>query len=210
MAAHRQWTAAKAGGALLPSSASTRRRGFFRARRSRGAPPSGQARGPAPGGQGTATTCGYEHLNLPMEYEASRVVLPSKIGWKDPRREDGELLHPARFSATTVATLKTTLGSYAYAAQFQQRPTPLEGGMFKRTWWRLYVASPADVLVNAEFAKSKGTYVNACWSWDCTFKDVKTSGGSRAALGRPTGGRPTGGEWKRGGCRFLTGVASNR
>jgi hypothetical protein len=37
---------------------------------------------------------GYEHLNLPMEYEASRVVLPSKIGWKDPRQEDGELLHP--------------------------------------------------------------------------------------------------------------------
>jgi predicted phage terminase large subunit-like protein len=23
--------------------------------------------------------------------------------------------------------------------------------------------------------ESKGTYVNACWSWDCTFKDVKTS-----------------------------------
>src|SRR5262245_24936331 len=57
MAAHRQWTAAKAGGASLPSSASTRRRGFFRARPSRGALPSGQARGPAPGGQSTATTC---------------------------------------------------------------------------------------------------------------------------------------------------------
>jgi predicted phage terminase large subunit-like protein len=118
---------------------------------------------------------GYEHLNLPMEYEASRVVLPSKICWKDPRQEEGELLHPARFSAATVANLKTTLGSYAYAAQFQQRPTPLEGGMFKRTWWRFTDASPADVIAKAELAKSKGTYVNACWSWDCTFKDLKTS-----------------------------------
>ena len=31
MAAHRQWTAARVGGASLPSSASTRRPGFFRA-----------------------------------------------------------------------------------------------------------------------------------------------------------------------------------
>jgi hypothetical protein len=37
---------------------------------------------------------GYEHLNLPMEYEASRVVLPSKIGWKDRARKTANCFTP--------------------------------------------------------------------------------------------------------------------
>lgn len=73
---------------------------------------------------------GYEHLILPMEFEPDRRCSTS-IGFKDPRKKDGDLLFPERFPATQVASLKAVLGSYAVAGQLQQRPSPRGGGMFK-------------------------------------------------------------------------------
>lgn len=72
---------------------------------------------------------GYEHLRLPMEFEADRRCATS-IGFVDPRREDGELLFPERFPAEVVARDKRAMGELATAGQFQQRPTPRGGGMF--------------------------------------------------------------------------------
>lgn len=91
-----------------------------------------------------AWTC----LSLPMEYEPTTVVSP--LGWIDPRTIDGQLLWPERMDERFVATQKRTLGSMAYAAQYQQRPTPAEGGMFKRGWWQRYRVVP--LLVKAELA----------------------------------------------------------
>jgi predicted phage terminase large subunit-like protein len=77
----------------------------------------------------------YVHLCLPMEFDASKPCR-TRIGFEDPRTEDGELLCPQRFSRETVETdFKVNMGSYAYAGQYQQRPTPRGGGMFKRVWF---------------------------------------------------------------------------
>lgn len=76
----------------------------------------------------------YEHLCLPMEYEGPSNKITA-IGFKDPRTYEGELLLPERFSRDAVEKLKVAKGSYAYAGQYQQRPTPREGGLFKRTWF---------------------------------------------------------------------------
>lgn len=76
----------------------------------------------------------YEKLILPMEFELKRRCT-TVIGFKDPRTKEGELLFPARFPAPEIARDKTALGSYAYAGQYQQRPAPREGGMFKREWF---------------------------------------------------------------------------
>lgn len=77
---------------------------------------------------------GYEHLELPMEYEPSRKCYTS-IGFEDPRQKEGELLFPERFGARGVAELKRTLsawgGQYAVSGQLQQAPVPRGGGMFK-------------------------------------------------------------------------------
>lgn len=73
---------------------------------------------------------GYEHLMLPMEFETARRCSTS-IGFVDPRIKEGELLAPGRVGAKTVQELKTALGTYGYAGQMQQRPTPREGNMFK-------------------------------------------------------------------------------
>lgn len=85
-------------------------------------------------GQILALKLGYEHLMLPMEFEPERACATS-IGFRDPRTADGELLFPERFPREVVERDKVPMGSYAVAGQFQQRPTPREGGMFKRSWF---------------------------------------------------------------------------
>ncbi len=88
-----------------------------------------------------ARDLGYEHLCLPMEFEADRQCSTS-IGFTDPRKTDGELLFEDRFSAEVVARDKSVMGSFAVAGQFQQRPVPREGGMFKRHWFNPVGAVP--------------------------------------------------------------------
>lgn len=78
---------------------------------------------------------GYVHLMIPMEYDRSyHCVTP--IEWEDPREEDGELAWEERFPEHVVHDIKITLGSFGYAAQYQQRPAPRGGGIFKRDWWQ--------------------------------------------------------------------------
>src|SRR5206468_458604 len=78
---------------------------------------------------------GYEQLCLPAEFEPERRCTTS-IGWTDPRKECGELLWPEKVTRQNLADLKVSLGSYRYAGQYQQRPAPAEGGIFKRSRWR--------------------------------------------------------------------------
>lgn len=84
---------------------------------------------------------GYEHLCLPMRYEAGGA---KSTRFTDPRKTDGELLFPERFPEAQVADLEKTMGSYASAGQLQQRPAPRGGGMFKREWFQTVNAAPAN------------------------------------------------------------------
>jgi predicted phage terminase large subunit-like protein len=93
-------------------------------------------------GQIEALRLGYEHLMLPMEFEPARRCRTS-IGFVDPREFDGELLFPDRFPREVVERDKIPMGSYAVAGQFQQRPVPREGGLFKRGWFGIVNAAPA-------------------------------------------------------------------
>lgn len=92
-----------------------------------------------------AKELGYESLVLPMEYEKGRILV-SSIGFKDPRKEEGELLFPERFPREVVDRDKKLLGTHATAGQFQQRPTPRDGGMFKRAWFEIVQTAPDDVV----------------------------------------------------------------
>lgn len=87
---------------------------------------------------------GYEHLCLPMEFESDRRCTTS-IGFTDPRMKDGELLFEGRFPREVVERDKKIMGSYAVAGQFQQRPAPRDGGMFKRSWFEVVDAAPATI-----------------------------------------------------------------
>jgi len=96
---------------------------------------------------------------LPMRYD------PARAHPKDPRTQKGELLWPDRFPEEAVRKLedpKTGLGARQTAAQLQQKPTPDDGNIFKRTWFKYYVARPArfDIIII---------------SVDCAFKDAEDS-----------------------------------
>jgi predicted phage terminase large subunit-like protein len=90
----------------------------------------------------------YVHLMIPMEYDAGRHCTTPI--WTDWREEDGELAWPERFPTKVVDDLKTSLGPYAYAGQYQQAPAPRGGGIFKRDWWQLW-ESPDDSFPPMEF-----------------------------------------------------------
>jgi phage terminase large subunit-like protein len=126
---------------------------------------------------------GWEHLCLPAEFEGARPV--TSIGWSDPRSEHGELLWPDRFGAAEIQSLKRSLGSYAAAGQLQQRPSPAEGGLLKRHWFRFWqlpgANSPAvvvrlpDLTLQSVAPTTFTVHDEVIQSWDCSFKDLATS-----------------------------------
>ncbi len=87
---------------------------------------------------------GYEHLNLPSEFEADRRCSTSL--WTDPRTADGELLFPERFPPSVIADAKIDLRAYNYSAQHQQRPTPRDGGIFRRDWLPVEPKGPLRII----------------------------------------------------------------
>ncbi len=89
---------------------------------------------------------GWEHLNLPEEYEPARKSSTS-IGWSDPRTYEGQLLWPERFNREVLDTLKRGLGSFDYAAQYQQTPAPSGGGQFRREWFRYCTETPEAYIL---------------------------------------------------------------
>jgi predicted phage terminase large subunit-like protein len=88
---------------------------------------------------------GYCVLSIDMEFDGRRQTagIENEAGWVDPRTEDGELAWEERFSQQVCNKLKSTIGPYAWAAQYQQMPVPRGGGILKRDWWQLWGAEEA-------------------------------------------------------------------
>jgi predicted phage terminase large subunit-like protein len=108
----------------------------------------------------------YCHCMIPWEFEPERIVNEetdepylNEIGWIDPRLElddegfvvyekNGDLPNqgvpawPERFPNDQMARLQRELGEYGWAGQYQQRPSPRGGGLFRRDQWRIW--SPED------------------------------------------------------------------
>lgn len=100
---------------------------------------------------------GWTHLCLPAEYEPAHPFI-----WpEDPRTRDGEVLWQPRWNAELLADQRADLGTYRYTGQYQQLPSPSEGGILKREWWRRYSSVPQIEEVSQ--------------SWDCAFKDLDDS-----------------------------------
>lgn len=78
----------------------------------------------------------WEHICLPMRFEKERMK-PTSLGWTDPRTVEGELFWPGLFPEDKVINMETTMGIYHAAGQLQQRPSPRDGGMFRREWFKV-------------------------------------------------------------------------
>jgi predicted phage terminase large subunit-like protein len=89
----------------------------------------------------------WTHLMLPMRHDTQRhcvTVLkwdengkPEEV-FEDPRTEEGELMWPERFGEREVKALENSLGPYFAAGRLQQAPAPKGGGIFDRSWWKLW------------------------------------------------------------------------
>ena len=78
----------------------------------------------------------YYHLNLAAiaEEEVEIPIGPEKF----VHRRCDDILHPARHSLEDLMQLKLEMGEYAFASQYQQRPSPLGGGLVKWSWFNTY------------------------------------------------------------------------
>lgn len=104
----------------------------------------------------------WEKLILPMEFEASRKCF-TVLG-SDPRKKEGELLWPEGIDTKALQSLKIDLGSqYAISGQLQQRPSPKEGGILKKEWFKHW-SEPIYP-----------TFERIVQSWDTAITDSPTS-----------------------------------
>jgi len=101
----------------------------------------------------------WEHICFPMYYETTRVDEPNwKPDPRDHRTEPGEILWPSLLPLDILEEKEIDLGPYGVAGQFQQRPAPEGGGLFKRAWFKYLDALPL-------------TFVKAVRGWDTAGTD---------------------------------------
>lgn len=87
-------------------------------------------------------------------------------------RGAGEVLHAAREPKEILDSIKGQLGSYTFAAQYQQRPIPLGGGLIKARWVRRYTSLPphkwpARIVLSLDTASKDGCENDwsVCTAW---------------------------------------------
>ncbi len=72
-----------------------------------------------------------------------------RCGEFEYRRAAGEPLHAMREDAATLKALKAELGSFVFAAQYQQNPVPPEGQVVRVEWLKEYHDVPEGQLVHS-------------------------------------------------------------
>lgn len=126
---------------------------------------------------------GYIHLNLPTEYEppGCSIYFPKQDRtWQDPRTEAGELLNPQRYGPKEVSDAKRDMSEYDYSAQHQQTPTPADGGILKKAYWRWWAPDDHPMCgqkftlsskIPASTVRAVPRNLRMACSWDATFKE---------------------------------------
>lgn len=100
-------------------------------------------------------------------------------------RRHGDALWPERYDAPALAEIEEDVGPLVWAGLFQQRPAPLGGGVFKRTWLRYWFSGPEPLPVMTTLADGT-VHVHEqqrlpkrldeqLASWDLPFKGKVTS-----------------------------------
>lgn len=98
-------------------------------------------------------------------------------GEADPLgREPGEWLESAR--GRTVADweqIRISVGTRVFTALYQGRPSPEQGNVWKRQWWRRYYEPPWSQHPDYPEAYRVAECDEMVMSWDMAFKDTKSS-----------------------------------
>ena len=114
----------------------------------------------------------YKHICIPAEL--SDDVKPKML--KDNYDEDG-LFWTDRFSKSILADYKQALGSYGYAGQLMQTPTPLNSGMIRADWFKIdqfkhtTEHTTVDFVIDPAYTANEKNDPSAMLAY--TFKDNK-------------------------------------
>ena len=119
-------------------------------------------------------------------------VIPTVHGVRRFQRREGEALHPEREPIEVLNRIRTTIGEYNFASQYQQAPTPLGGGMVKIAWFKTYAAAdlPArfDLILQSWDTANKPTELcdySVCTTWGLREKHIYLLHVFRKRLGYP-------------------------
>jgi predicted phage terminase large subunit-like protein len=111
------------------------------------------------------------HIDKPILNSPFSILHSDPLG-----RAPGEPFCPARFTVEDLLRIKKKLGTYSFSALYQQRPTPPEGGLFKREWFKRIVDRPPEGLRwcrGYDLAVSTNTNADYTASFRCAL-DKKT------------------------------------
>jgi predicted phage terminase large subunit-like protein len=101
----------------------------------------------------------WEVVSFPAIAEEDEThCIQSAFGQRIVRRQQGEVLHPAREPVKTLRQMRQAMGEYTFVSQYQQNPMPKDGFLVKRAWFKTYVS---------------GEQPNSSWivqSWDTASK----------------------------------------
>lgn len=82
------------------------------------------------------------------------IRLPALAMADDPLgRELGEPLWPERYTKSYLENSRTTMGAYWFSAMFQGSPTPDEGGIFNREYFRYFEVTAGQVILDTATGK---------------------------------------------------------
>jgi phage terminase large subunit-like protein len=116
---------------------------------------------------------GWEIVSFPAIAEVDeRHLVETAFGRKEFLRRTGEALHSTRESLEALAQIRSTIGEYNFAGQYQQTPAPAGGGMVKETWLRRYrpedLPSSFDQVIQSWDTANKPTELadySVCTTW---------------------------------------------
>lgn len=124
--------------------------------------------------------------------ESLRLGVSAVEEWRDEiGRKPGEALCPQRYPIEELKKRRRKLGSYSFAALYQQEPVPAKGVKFKREWFRKIVDEAPKGLRwkrGYDLAVSLKTSADYTASFRCAFdkdNNLYISGGFRARIEYP-------------------------
>ena len=80
---------------------------------------------------------GWDVLALPaIAYEPARIALTRG---RCQERNAGDILHPEREPLEVLEEIRNEMGADPFEAQYQQRPAPAEGNLYKAKWLRTWL-----------------------------------------------------------------------
>lgn len=118
---------------------------------------------------------GWHVVSQEAVKEPSTISVPSTCTLEPDFRKSGEALCADLYDIKALSKIEKTVGQYFWNAQYQQRPVPESGGIWKPAWFSTFETLPESVIledrgVDYDLAQTKNTR-NSASAWIDAAKD---------------------------------------